>query len=120
MALGKRGAAARKAIPHEPTEWMEFRRLPAYELDERCAAWRRPGLGRLGRDVDARAVRPGASVARGLPGRRGAIPEPLTEEARLQLDAPTLLWAYTAAVAHNFVGETPEEKKPDSPPSTTG
>ena len=119
MALGKRGAAARKVIPHEPQEWMEFIRLSAYELEERS----KPGGDLASETWGAMSMRERFDLAHRWLGAclvAWSYPETLTDEARAQLDAPTLLWAYTAAVAHNFVGETPEEKKPDSPPSTTG
>ena len=117
MGLSKTGQATRKPIPHEPTEWMDFSRLSAYELDERMAAggdlsnegWSTFTL-RERFDLAQRWV---ATCVVGW-----SYKEPYTPESRALLDAPTLLWAYTTAVAHNFEAETPEEKKPDSAPST--
>lgn len=116
MALSKTGAATPKAIPHEPGEWMAFRRLSAYELDERMAeggdlcvtGW---GAMTLRERFDL-AQRWVAACVTGW-----SYAEAYTAEARAQLDAPTLLWAYTTAVAHNHGVETPEEKKADSAPS---
>jgi hypothetical protein len=96
---------------------MDFSRLPAYELEERAAAG-----GDLCSDTWAdMSMRERFDLAHRwlsacLCG--WSYTEPLTDEMRRSLDAPTLLWAYTAAVAHNFLAETPEEKKADSPPST--
>ena len=104
-------------VPHEDGQWFAFQRLAAVELDRRTAA-------------DQDLYTEGWSTA--TLGERFALclrwletcltawsyPEPLNTETRVLLDAPTLLWAYQKAVAHNYGMETPEEKKVDSPGST--
>lgn len=117
MGLSKTGTATQKAIPHEPGEWMAFRRLSAYELEARTE----PGGDLSAADWNTMTMHQRFDLAhRWLAAcvTGWSYTEPCTEEVRLQLDAPTLLWAYTAAVAHNYVAETPEEKKVDLVPST--
>ena len=117
MALGRSGSQ-QVPIPHEPGEWMKFQRLGALELDTRIAEG-----GDLCMD-GWNTMKPGERfalshrwIAECLVG--WSYPEPLTEETRAQLDAPTLLWAYLAAVEHNFTAAA-AAKRPSSSPSTDG
>ena len=117
MALGRSGVGPRVDIPHEPGEWMAFQRLSALEIETRT----RSG-GDLATDTWV-SMAVGERFALALRWVAECLvawsyPEPVSEETCARLDAPTLLWAYIAVVKHNFVGETPEEKKSDSPSST--
>lgn len=119
MGLSSRGTAIQIPIPHEPGEWMAFRRLSAYELDERTAKG-----GDLCTDgwADLTMKQRFDLCHRWLSacGAGWSYAEPFTEESRRELDAPTLLWVYQTLVPFNYHSETPEEKKPDLPASTTG
>ena len=116
MALGRSGVGTRVDIPHEPGEWMAFQRLPALELEMRTMEG-----GDLATDAwDTMTTKNRFTLAlrwlaECLVG--WSYPEPVSEETRVRLDAPTLLWAYIAAVKHNYIAETPEEKKSASPSS---
>jgi hypothetical protein len=96
---------------------MAFQRLSALELETRTQAG-----GDLATDAwDAMTA--GERFALALRWLAECLvgwsyPEPVSEETRVRLDAPTLIWAYIAAVKHNFLAETPEQKKSDSPSST--
>ena len=114
MALGRSGWG-RVDIPHEPGQWMLFQRLPAIELDQR---------GATGGDLCTDgwlAMTLGERFALCLKWLEACVvgwsyPDPCTSETRAQLDAPTLLWAYLAAVKHNFEAAA-AEKEPGSLPS---
>jgi hypothetical protein len=96
---------------------MVFQRLSAHELEQRTA----PG-GDLCTDGwnEATLGERFAICHRWLEAclTGWSYTDALSGETRALLDAPTLMWAYVAAVRHNYEGETPEEKKADSPGST--
>lgn len=119
MAIRKRSTPEQKPIPHEPGQWFAFVRLPAYELEERT----KDGGDLSANGWETMSMRERFDLAHRwltavLVG--WSYQEPLTDETRQQLDAPTLLWAYLAAAKHNFMAESLEEKKADSPASTPG
>ena len=115
MALGRSGGR-QFPIPDEPDQWMTFQRLSALELEERSAG---------GGDLSAETWSTASAGDRFRLALRWlesclvawSYPEPLTEDTRARLDAPTLLWAYVTAVQHNYESESPEEKKSDIAPA---
>jgi hypothetical protein len=115
MALGRSGSQ-RIDIPHEPGQWMAFQRLGALELDTRTAP-----DGDLCAD-GWMAMKPGERFALCLRWLEACLvgwsyDAPLDADTRALLDAPTLLWAYLAAVTHNYEAVA-VAKEPSSSPST--
>jgi len=115
VALLKDSQAIRRDIAHEPGQWMTFRRLSTRQVSER------PDL-ETGRWADlSMDQRVGLALRWAQACVVGwSYDEPYTPAACERLDPTTVLWAYMTAVALTFGGETTEEKKPDSAPSTPG
>ena len=115
----------RKAIPHEPGEWFEFRRLAIVERrslkllsvyglttppPETATAEEREDWEGRRLDLALRWVK--ATVT------AWSYSAPCTPDACDRLDEKTLVWACLTAYLLSEGLETPEEKKADLPGST--
>ena len=115
MALIHEGQSKRVDIPHEPGQWLAFRRLSVRELRDR------PDLStKVWTDLDEAAQAALALRWVQAAATDWSYDEPFSVDACERLDAVTAIWAYVTAIARTFGGETPEEKKADLPGSTPG
>lgn len=124
MAL-MQGRVQRVEIPHEPGEWMEFRRLSVVETRDRkllsVAALTEP-IDKTA-TPDAQEARESARVWSALEWARACVvgwsyAEPFTTAGIDLLDVPTLVWASVTSFQLTHGLETATEKKVDSPSST--
>jgi hypothetical protein len=117
LGLRQAGQVVRRDIPDTPGHWMEFRRLSTRELIQRKAElrhnWERDGTI-------------GDQLAIALPWVEACVSgwsfdAPCDPATMADLLEPlTVIWAGTTAATIAMGGESPEEKKADSPPSTPG